>query len=79
MWQEKKSELAEIETRAKAAYQLQTKQGFGEDLIGQFETGKSQENGIADVNTGEIIEAAIATYSEPFLKVDKVKIKTQKK
>lgn len=71
-WVEKKSELETIQTQAKLAYQLSQKNNFGPS---DFDNPGVQ---IADANTGEVIDMAIPEYSEPFLKVDKVKPKKDK-
>jgi hypothetical protein len=64
-WVEKKAELSEIETKAKLAAQLNLKIGNN--------TKEGFDSGIADSNTGEVLEAAIATYSKPFLTIKKLK------
>ena len=72
-WIDKKNELTSIQDQAKAAYQLSQKNiGNG---ISDFE---NETNEIANASTGEIIEAAVCEYSEPFLKVDKIKPKKDK-
>ena len=66
VWKEKKNELESIEEKAKAAY-----------LLSQDQFGNAIENfeGIASADTGEVIETAICQYSEPFIKIDKLKTK----
>jgi hypothetical protein len=66
-WVDKKNELSEIENKAKIAAQL-NKNYFGNPI-------ESFENNIANAITGEIIEIAIAQYSKPFIKLDKLKTK----
>ena len=68
-WDEKKNELTNILDQAKLAYQLSQKNSFSPS---DFENPGTQ---IADANTGEVIDMAIPEFSEPFLKVDKIKPK----
>jgi hypothetical protein len=74
-WVEKKAELSSIEDTAKMAYQLSQKD-FGNNTVSDFEN--NQIESIANASTGEIIEAAIPEYSEPFLKLEKIKLKKEK-
>jgi len=66
---EKKEELKTIMENAKLAYQLSQKNTFSPS---DFENPGSQ---IFDVHTSEVIDIAIPEYSEPFLKIDKIKPK----